>query len=390
MSDIAIKKSIDNTNTFLILLSTITISILGLINLWDFTPIHSYVANNFGSNDSLFLVKRQLMWLAVGVLAFSATWYAFKFIPEVKWFFVFAIPMLQLMMLFTDIGISINGGIRHIHLFGTNVYVNIWIVLMAAPATSIWLMQINVNRETRILPTVLSVWLLLVNILFIMQNDLPMMLLFNLIAFGMSFLSRGRKKLPVLIVTTVIFVIASGSFLFVVNSDYRFQRLMSTYDYTIDPYGAGYQARIAHEDFDSGGFTGLGFGSYKLINGDKWQRYVLPETITTHALQITGRQMGALGIGGLFIIWASLLIFGKRLAEHSSSDFDHLLKIGAILFLAGQVIFSFGRTLNVLPLLPSHHIPFLSYGGSVTIAAFVALAIITKNSENNVWEKSLI
>ena len=159
-------------------------------------------------------------------------------------------------------------------------------------------------------------------------------------------------------------------------SDHQFtvHKLVKIYAYETDPHGFGYQTRIAQEDIRSGGWSGRGFGSFTEDNINR--HYILPHTITTYMFQITARQMGLIGIFLVCILGGSMFFGGWQKASNPHDDFEHMIKMGALLFLAIQTFCGITRTLNLLPLTPAYSIPFLAYGSHTTIVSFIALGVL--------------
>ena len=273
------------------------------------------------------------------------------------------------------------GSHRHLELFGVNVYVNIWVVLLSVIAFSTWLIVVQKSKRPWFAAVGLFIWLLIINWLFIEQRDLPMLVLFDVMAFGMAVMQRGPKKLAFASVAMVVLVMLTFFVVFVLNQEYRRNRVMAAYDYRIDPLGAGYQTRIALEDIESGGWMGKGLGSFKEDEDNFSKRYVLPQTVTTYMIQITGRSQGMLGIALLIALWVSLVGFFHRSVKAAQNDFDYVVKLGSLLFLGGQAFFSVVRTTNILPLAPAHAMPFFSYGSAITLAAFSAIGLLMSRSQ---------
>lgn len=285
---------------------------LGLVNLWDFSPIQHYVTENFGSNDPFFLVKRQLLWIVSGLLLMAIVWRFYVVLSKVCWLSVFMVPMLQVLTFWPDVGARMYGSHRHIQLFGSCVYANIWVVLLSVIALSAWMIGVRKAKRPWFVAGGLFIWLLIVNCLFIEQRDLPMLVLFDVMAFGMSVMQRGPKKMAVTAVSMLVLVMLTFFVIFVLNQEYRRNRVMAAYDYRIDPLGAGYQTRIALEDIESGGWMGKGLGSFKEDEDNLSTRYVLPQTVTTHMIQITGRSQGILGIALVIALWVTLVGGGSE------------------------------------------------------------------------------
>lgn len=363
-------------NYGLVLIGVTVLIGLSLINLWDFKPVQSFVLENWKSGDPFFLVKRQLLWVGLGMIAMLAIRPLLTAGTRFFWLIAFAVPLLQLLTLAPLTGKAIHGSQRYFDFFGLNVYAGIWVVLLSIPLVSMWLSKINRHRLTRWPGLGLGCWLLLVNALFLRQPDLPMLALFDAVVLGMAVFSRNEKSSRLKVIAAaplgLLLIFAFGFY----NHHYTVSRLMkSVAACHSDPFGQGYQARIALEDIGSGGFFGQGLGSF---SDEKRQRhhYIMPQTITTYMLQITARQLGLAGILIVCLGSGGIIMWGWRQSRREPEDFEHLLKTGAVLFLAIQAFCGITRTLNIIPFSPAHAIPFLAYGAHKTMASFAALGIL--------------
>ena len=365
-------------NIYLTLVPVALLILLGLVNLWDFTPIQHYAKTHFGSDNSHFMMKRQILWVAIGVVAMVAVKYSYVLVEKNRWLFAILSPLILLLPLMPNTGVCIRGGCRHFHMFGFTVYSGIWAVLLALPALSAWLAQLDRENYKRLAGWGLFAWIITINLLFSLQCDLPMLVLFDVITFGMAVSVSDNRRYKIIVVGLAMFLLFSGFIYSILSHPYKVKRIKAAYAFQIEPSGKGYQTRISLEDVRAGGLTGLGLGSFakeKFVE----HYYVMPYTVTTFMLQVTARQMGYCGIALVVSLIGLLAYCGWHLARKAHNDFERILKIGALMFLLLQAFFSIARTLNLIPLMPSHSIPFFSYGAHVTLAAFVILGVLFSN-----------
>ena len=295
-----------------------------------------------------------------------------------SWLFAILSPLVLILALIPDLGVWIRGGHRHFQIFGITVYSGIWAVLLALPALSVWLSHLDRKNYKRFVGCGLFAWIVLINVLFSMQGDEPMLVLFDAIVLGMAVSARHNRRYPISVVALALLLLFSVLSYSVISHPYRLERIKAAYAYHVEPLGEGYQTRLSLEDVSAGGLTGLGLGSF---SGEKFAEhyYVMPYTVTTFMLQVTARQMGFCGIALVISLVGLLAYCGWHLARKAQSDFERMLKTGALLFLLLQAFFSVARTLNLLPLMPSHCIPFFSYGAHTTVAAFVVMGLLLFN-----------
>lgn len=149
--------------------------------------------------------------------------------------------------------------------------------------------------------------------------------------------------------------------------DYQKTRVMMFLDPTADPRGAGYniiQSRIA---IGSGGLLGQGF-----LRGTQGQLAFLPVRHTDFAFSVWAEEWGFIGVSVLLALYVALCWRMIRTASRAPDLFSSLVAYGLTVMLAFHAFFNIGMCLGLLPVagLP---LPFVSYGGSFTLTAWVAV-----------------
>lgn len=364
------------TNYYSVFIPVIILISLGLVNLWEFTPARFYVKENFGSSDPLFLVKQQLLWLLFGVVAMLLVKYGFPSALKYRWCFVVLTPLLLWIAFVPGIGPRDGGMHRYIEFMGINFNTGLWAILLSVPAFSAWLNYLDQENPRRFAGVGLFLWIFLIIGLLIEQRNLPMMVLFCAVVFGMVMGARQNKFKKIIVAGTALILLGAFFAFSIVSAPYRFSRVKELYNYQYNPLGYGYQTRLTQSDLRAGGFVGQGLGSFSDDQNPPPQP-VMPYTITTFMLQITARQFGLCGVFFVVLLVGSLGAAGSRIARRHEDDFVYMVKMGALLFLLAQPFFSIVRTYNLLPFIPSHYIPFFSYGLEPTLAGFVVLGILS-------------
>jgi rod shape determining protein RodA len=151
---------------------------------------------------------------------------------------------------------------------------------------------------------------------------------------------------------------------------YQQDRLTSFLNPSADPAETGYnqyQSRIA---IGSGGMVGKGAEGATQTNGA-----FLPENHTDFVFASLGEQRGFIGgalLLGLFtiVLWRTL-----RAIAISSSMFGSLVAAGIFGWFLASLFINVGMTIGVAPV-TGIPLPLVSYGGSGTIAALLALGVV--------------
>jgi rod shape determining protein RodA len=127
------------------------------------------------------------------------------------------------------------------------------------------------------------------------------------------------------------------------------------------------QSKIA---IGSGGTTGKG-----LFNGSQTNLNYVPEQQTDFIFTAVGEQLGFLGAASLLALFAIILWRILRIAQTARDNLGTLL-CGGVLGLIGLSVFqNAGMTMGIMPI-TGIPLPFMSYGGSATIAFFAAIGIV--------------
>ncbi len=127
------------------------------------------------------------------------------------------------------------------------------------------------------------------------------------------------------------------------------------------------QSKIA---IGSGGPTGKG-----LFNGSQTNLNYVPEQQTDFIFTAVGEQLGFLGAASLLALFGIIVWRILRTAQTARDSLGMLL-CGGVLGLIGLSVFqNAGMTMGIMPI-TGIPLPFMSYGGSATIAFFAAIGIV--------------
>lgn len=170
-------------------------------------------------------------------------------------------------------------------------------------------------------------------------------------------------------------------YFFIYQVDYRWERIIATYNPWENPRDQGYQIIQSWIALGSGGLFGQGLGS-----GLQKLRY-LPEPFTDFILAVAGHELGFVGLAGIIALYGALFFFtysvlrkiyltGQATLDKGSYSVTNNLLLGTGLFslLMFQAIANGSVILGLLPTkgLP---MPFLSYGGSHLVATGIVMGL---------------
>jgi len=186
-------------------------------------------------------------------------------------------------------------------------------------------------------------------------------------AFIMFLTGLSWKK----IISVIILVVMALPVLWANMHDYQKRRVDTFLNPEKDPLGAGYniiQSKIA---IGSGGALGKGLGK-----GSQSQLNFVPEQQTDFIFSIIAEEFGFIGSVFVLILFATLFIQARRIADLCESNFGKIISIGMVTILFVHVFVNIGMVSGILPVV-GVPLPLISYGGSSLISTFIAIAFIS-------------
>jgi len=223
----------------------------------------------------------------------------------------------------------------------------------------------NLPRPRDLAP-LLAAWIISVGVM-VFEKDLGASLL--LYASFLVMVYIATERLSWVVIGLALF--AAGS----VAAYYMFGhvriRVQNWIDPFVDPDNTGYQMVQSMFSFATGGVFGTGLG-----NG---QPGTVPEASTDFIIAVVGEELGLVGLAGVLMLYAILLIRGFRTAIAVRDSVGKLLAAGLASTLALQLFIVVGGVTKLIPL-TGLTTPWLSYGGSSLLANYVLLAILVRIS----------
>lgn len=168
----------------------------------------------------------------------------------------------------------------------------------------------------------------------------------------------------------IIAVVGIGA---IAMEPYRLARFMTMLDPWQDAYGDGYQATLAIMAFASGGLFGRGIG-----NSTMKYNY-LPEAHNDYILAIIGEEVGFVGTLVFFAVVAGLVYSGFKIAEQAPTTQGKMIAYGCSAMIGLQYLINIMGIVGVTPM-TGKPLPFISYGGSALIGAFILAALVLRVS----------
>jgi rod shape determining protein RodA len=360
------------STTLKILIAAILIAVIGIMS------IYSSASRKEGELWET-LCQRQMIWVALGLLAF---WFFSKFNYRWLWdwtYFIYAIVVFLLLLVFI-LGIVRLGAQRWLKLVWFNFQPSETAKLITIMFLAKYFSMKSVD-DVALKASKFGLWRALILpfmfvaipvFLIIEQPDLGSGAIVFMIFFIMLYLSNVKLRFIIIFLALLGLMIPVGwNFL----REYQRDRILVFLNPNIDPLGAGYtviQSRIA---IGSGGFFGKGW-----LSGTQSQLKFLPESHTDFIFATFSEEWGFLGAVVLIGLYFFIIQQGIRIAERTSDHYGKLLALGISLMLAMQTCVNISMNMGLAPVvgLP---LPLMTYGGSSVIVTFIALGILANVSK---------
>jgi cell division protein FtsW len=354
--------SMQRKSAYFLFLAVLAMLVIGIVMLFS-TSAFARDAHN----DVYFFIKRQAVWLGIGLaVCIAAALLDYHFWQHTWWiWFLLALAALALCFV-PHLGMRINGSRRWVGA-GPFTFQPSEIAKIAAVFFLAWWFARFENRSRNLfygfaIPFALIALLLS---LIVTEVDLGTTALISAASFVMMFVAGTN---PILLGTLATG--ALGGLIFVATClPERMSRLLAFMHPENFKEAAGLQQMQALIAWGSGGMEGLGLG-----NGRQKMLY-LPYAHTDFIFPIIGEELGlrvSLLVVFLFIV---IIVCGMTIALHAKDRFGLLLGCGIVSLLALQAAVNIGVTTSLLPNkgLP---LPFISYGGSNLAASLFSIGIL--------------
>jgi cell division protein FtsW len=168
---------------------------------------------------------------------------------------------------------------------------------------------------------------------------------------------------------------AASIVLLIVDTSYRYQRVVSFLNPTADPQGRGFQLMQSLIAVGSGGLTGVG------LMESKQKLFYLPEASTDFIFAVICEELGFLGAIVVLTLFAVYAWRGIRAALGAPDMFGRLVALGITVMVISQALINLGVVLGMMPT-KGIPLPFISYGGSSLLVVLLATGVLLNISQH--------
>jgi cell division protein FtsW len=348
---------------YMLLGSTLALSILGLIMVFSASSIHSLETKG----SSIAIVLRQFIFLALSI---PMAWVLSRFsLKQWKLLARFGLSVsLFLLLIVQVIGKSVNGNHNWISLG----FVDVQPSEIAKFMMILWAGYMLAKQErsgvdhVAVLKLIAPAFALCI-ILVMAGSDLGTASVFACILAGLLWVSGLRLGIFGIGLSVGLVGLTAA----ILTSPYRVQRFMVFLNpFAEDQYKLyGWQPAHSLLGLASGGLFGVGLGASR----QKWGN--LAEAHTDFIFAVIGEELGLFGTLATLFLLCVLIFSIFKLALRANDPMVRYVASGFGVWIAVQTILNIGSAISVLPVV-GVTLPLVSYGGSALIATYMGIGFV--------------
>lgn len=350
---------------FVLVGAVLAIAAMGLLMIYSATRERL----GFEGTDELYFVKRQLLFIVLGIAVMAAVM-AIDY-RKLRDFSVLAYGavVVGLLAVLSPLGSHVRGSQAWFELPGgfqlqPSELAKFGIIIAVAGYCNEYRGEMDARQLA------LTIGLATVPLALIMlQPDhgtamvLAVIVVGVLAAAGVS--GRQLALLGLFALTGAVAVVNLG-----LLADYQQDRLTAVFEGGSDPEGSTYNQDQSVIAIQTGRFDGQG-----LYEGPQTQGGFVPEQHTDFIFTAVGEELGFLGAATLVSLFALVVWRTWRTATLARDFFGMVVCIGVLTLLVFQVFENIGMAMGIMPV-TGIPLPFMSYGGSGTIALFACVGLV--------------
>jgi cell division protein FtsW len=351
---------------------------LGLLMVYS-SSIASASESRFTRSNATYFLTRQFIFVSIGL-----TLALFVFDTSMKrweqiapWFFATAVVLLVLVLI-PGIGKVVNGARRWIALgpfgFQPSEMMKLAMIMFAAryAVSKSDVLHADQPLKQSLLrglgPFILIA--LIVSVLLLREPDFGAT--FVVLTCGLLILFMAGLDYRLVVPVLLVGLLAASAL--VIFEPYRLERIFGFLDPWKQEFGKGYQLTQSLMAIGRGGIFGMGLGA------GVSKHYYLPEAHTDFIFAVTAEELGLIGVlmvvaAYAWITWRAFKI--GRDARLHEQHFSSLVARGIGALFAIQSMINIAVNMGLAPT-KGLTLPLMSYGGSGTISAIVAMSVLLR------------
>ncbi|MDP2669205.1 MAG: FtsW/RodA/SpoVE family cell cycle protein [bacterium] len=352
---------------WVLVFSAVVLSLLGLATMKTF----SVGINPASLAGGDYYFNRQVLWLVLSVLVFILAlfidWEFLKTNSIILLFFYLA-ALVFLAALLLGGGSVVKGAESWYKIYSVALQpvelMKIILVLVLAKYFS--RRHVEIARFFHIF--VSGAYTAIPVILVMFQPDFGSAVVMSALWLGMALVGGIKvRHILLLLGAAVVAGIIAWNFVFL---PYQKSRILAFLEPARDVRGAGYHALQSTIAVGSGEILGKGIGF-----GTQSRLSFLPEKESDFIFAAFAEEWGLIGVLIIFLFFGLIIWRILRAGIYGESNFEKLYAAGLAILFFSQATIHVGMNMGLLPI-TGLGMPFMSYGGSSLVSAFLALGIL--------------
>jgi len=309
--------------------------------------------------DTFHFARRQFLFLGLAmVIMFATSVLPVQAIKRIGIVLLAGSMVLMVATLF--VGTEIKGATRWLHFGGFSLQASEFIKPGFAVVAA-WMFAEQRLDERFPGYAIATGLFILAAFLLLMQPDVGMTLVVATV-WAVQFFVAG---LPLLLVIGIGLLFLGAS----VGAYFTFGHVQARVDRFLDPQGGdNYQVSRALEAFHNGGWAGRGPGEGRV-------KEVLPDAHADFIFAVAGEEFGLVLCLVLVLLFAFVVLRGFSRVLKDNDLFSLLAVTGLLVQFAVQAIINMASNINLMPP-KGMTLPFVSYGGSSTLALAFGMGMV--------------
>ena len=342
---------LDMGDQYIFLIISILTSI-GVAMLYRLNPVYGF---------------RQITWFGIAAVLYFMAYFLFRWFKYWdKGLYVYIACSILLFIITFTFGTTIKGATNWIRIGSFNFQPAEAIKLFFIFTLAAYFKRPEKLKNTYVFLAIVYVHIILLTL----QRDMGMAMLFFGVFISIYYIYQTEVKL---FLYNIVAAFAIGIF-----SYFTMNHVRVRFDTWLNPWkdiaGRGYQITQSLFAIAAGGFfgSGLGLGSPDYI----------PEVHTDFIFSAICEELGIFGGIAVVLLYFIMIYRGFKITMMINEPFKKIVALGITLTYSYQTFIIIGGVIKLIPL-TGVTLPFVSYGGSSLISAFVAFGILQALSKKS-------
>ena len=206
--------------------------------------------------------------------------------------------------------------------------------------------------------------------LILLQPDTGTAMTYTPILVVGLFLRGIKPAVIVSLILGVLLIIPTSWFFRDFLKEHQKERILTFFDPSRDPQGKGYQVQQSTIAIGSGGLLGKG-----VFKGSQSQLGFLPARHTDFIFSVIGEEMGFVGVLTTLGLLGFILLRSLHNAQTARDSLGMFIILGVVGLYFFHIVVNVAMVIGFFPVV-GIPLPFLSYGGSAILTAFIGLGLV--------------